>query len=138
VIGGRYCIPNHKWLGTAFSRLGCGPRLQPLLHDALSAAHWRERERSLSAAYEIVAETHNALNLTPSLATAVSPYYGRSYLTLYARRFAEALVAAIEDPAVRGIFARAGLIGSIDQVADSVDLLTDAGLFVRLRALYED
>ena len=98
---------------------------------------WRERERWLSAAYEIVAAMHNALDLTPPLATAVSPYYGRPYLTLYSRRFAEALVMAINDPAMRGIIERAGLIGGVDQVADSVDLLTDAHLFTRLRALYE-
>ena len=35
------------------------------------------------------------------------------------------------------LYRRAGLIGGVDQVADSVDLLTDARLFTRLRALYE-
>jgi hypothetical protein len=137
VMGGRYCIPNHKWLGTAFARLDCGPRLQPILHDALGAANWREREGRLSAAYEIVAAMHNALDLTPPLDTAVSPYHGRPYLTLYASRFAAALVASIDDPMMRSIIDRAGLIGGVDQVADSVDLLTDARLFTRLRTLYE-
>ncbi|HEY7023217.1 MAG TPA: DUF4037 domain-containing protein [Ktedonobacterales bacterium] len=132
----RRYFPYSKWLGTAFSRLDCGPRLQPILFDALSASDWHERERSLSAAYEIVAAMHNALDLTPPLDTAVSPYYGRPYLTLYARRFAEALVMAINDPAMRGIIERVGLIGGIDQVADSVDLLTDTNLCTRLRAIY--
>jgi hypothetical protein len=45
-------------------------------------------------------------------------------------------VTAINDPAMRGIIDRAGLIGGIDQFADSVDLLTDANLCARLRALY--
>jgi hypothetical protein len=129
--------PYSKWLGTAFSRLACAPRLQPVLHEILSASDWREREGRLSAAYETVAAMHNALDLTPSLDTAVSPYYGRPYLTLYARRFAEALVMAINDPAMRSIIERVGLIGGVDQVADSVDLLTDAHLCARLRILYE-
>lgn len=133
----RRYAPYSKWLGTAFSRLACALRLQPVLHDALNASDWRERERSLSVAYETVAEMHNALDLTPPLATAVSPYHGRPYLTLYARRFAEALVTTINDPAMRGIIDRAGLIGGMDQVADNVDLLTDVHLFVRLRTLYE-
>jgi hypothetical protein len=133
----RRYAPYSKWLGTAFSRLACAPRLQPVLHGVLSAPEWHERERSLSAAYEIVAAMHNALDLTPPLDTAVSLYYGRPYLTLYARRYAEALVMAINDPAMRGIIERVGLIGGIDQVSDSVDLLTDALLFTRLRALYE-
>jgi len=133
----RRYAPYSKWLGTAFARLDCGPRLQPILQDALSAANWREREHCLSAAYEIVAEMHNTLRLTPPLASAVSPYHGRPYQTLYARRFAEALVATIEDSAVRSTIDHAGLIGGVDQVADNVDLLTDARLFTRLRALYE-
>ena len=136
VIEGRYCIPDHKWLGTAFSRLACASRLQPVLHDALGASDWREREGRLSAAYEIVAAMHNALDLTPPLATAVSPYHGGPYLTLYAGRFSGALAPTISDPAMRGIIDRAGLIGGIDQVADSVDVLTDTNLCARLRALY--
>lgn len=133
----RRYAPYSKWLGSAFAHLECAPSLQPVLHEVLSASDWREREGRLSAAYEIVAETHNALDLTPPLDTAVSPYFGRPYLTLYTRRFAEALVTAINDPAMRGIIERVGLIGGVDQVADSVDLLTDANLCARLRALYE-
>jgi hypothetical protein len=133
----RRYAPYSKWLGAAFARLACGPRLQPLLHGALSATDWRERERWLSAAYEFVAAAHNALDLTPPLPTNVSPYHGRPYQTLFAGRFAEALVAAIEDPVVRDIIERAGLIGGVDQVTDSVDLLTKANLSIQLRTLYE-
>jgi hypothetical protein len=133
----RRYAPYSKWFGTAFSHLACAARLQPVLHEALSASPWREREHALSAAYAIVAEMHNALRLMPPLATAVSPYHERPYLTLYAGRFAEALVASIDDPVMRSIIDHAGLIGGVDQVADSVDLLTDARLFTRLRALYE-
>jgi hypothetical protein len=133
----RRYAPYSKWLGTAFSRLACGLRLQPILHEALSASNWCERERQLSAAYEIVAEMYNALELTAPLTVTVSPYHGRPYKTLYAGRFAEALVASISDPPVRGIIDRAGLVGSIDQVADNVDLLTDSSLCARLRTLYE-
>jgi hypothetical protein len=133
----RRYAPYSKWLGAAFARLECAPRLEPVLQGVFSASDWREREQWLAASYEIVAAMHNALDLTPPLGTGVSPYYGRPYQTLYARRFAEALVATITDPAVRGIIGRAGLIGSIDQVADSVDLLTHTRLCARLRTLYE-
>jgi hypothetical protein len=133
----RRYAPYSKWLGTAFSRLACAPRLQPVLRGVLSAPDWRERERRLSAAYEIVATMHNALNLTPPLDPTVSLYFGRPYVTLSAGRFAEALLGAIEDPAMRGVIERAGLVGGVDQVADSVDLLTDVRLCAKLRALYE-
>jgi hypothetical protein len=129
--------PYSKWLGTAFSRLACAPRLQPVLHGVLSAPDWRERERWLSAAYEIVATMHNALSLTPPLDPTVSAYFGRPYVTLSAGRFAEALLGAIQDPAMRGVIEHAGLLGGVDQVVDNVDLLTDDRLCLKLRALYE-
>src|SRR5262249_26279097 len=112
-------------------------RLQPILRSTLSAPDWRERERWLSEAYEIVAAMHNALDLTPPLDPTVSPYYGRPYVRLYAGRFAAALVEAIQEPAVRGVIERAGLIGGVDQVADNVDLLTDARQCGERRRLYE-
>jgi len=80
---------------------------------------------------------HNALDLTAPLDIAVSPYHDRPYLTPHAGRFSEALVAAIYDPEVRGVIERAGFVGGVDQVADSVDLLTSPLLCSQLRILYE-
>jgi hypothetical protein len=52
---------------------------------------------------------------------------------LDARRFANALLAAITDPAVRQL----PLIGSVDQIADDTDVLSDTGRARALtRALY--
>ena len=34
----RRYAPYSKWLGTAFARLDCAPRLQPVLHEVLSAS----------------------------------------------------------------------------------------------------
>ena len=47
------------------------------------------------------------------------------------------IVAAIRDEEVRQIHARVGLIGSIDQFADSTDLLGGLKLGGKLRALFE-
>jgi hypothetical protein len=79
---------------------------------------------------------HNALRLTSPLETGVSPYYDRPYLTPHAGRFADVLTQAIDDDTVRAIIANAGLIGGIDQWADSTDLLDRGDLCTRAKYLY--
>ena len=133
----RRYTPYSKWLGTAFARLDSAGEVAPALLAALEATGWRERERHLSAAYASVARRHNALGLTDPLDPGVTPYHDRPYLTPHAERFATALLAVIQDENVRRIVSRVGLIGAIDQWADSADLLTHGGLCSRLRALYE-
>jgi hypothetical protein len=56
---------------------------------------------------------------------------------IFAERFCAAIVAEIRDAAVRAIIDRTGLIGSVDQVSDNVDVLANPQRVARLRALYE-
>ncbi len=128
----RRYAPYSKWFGSAFARLACAPALAPHLAAALAAEGWRAREGSLNAAYELAARLHNALGVTPPLDPTVRPYHGRPYLTLFAARFADACRAAITDEAVRGW----APIGGIDQVSDSVPLLSRPPLARQLAALY--
>lgn len=110
--------PYGKWLGSAFARLPVADRLTPLLHAALRAGGWRERERHLALAYELVAGLHNDSGLTERLDTSVRPFYDRPFLVLRADRFADALLATIPDPAMRSL----PRTGAIDQFGDSTDL----------------
>ncbi len=129
----RTYIPYSKWLGSAFARLRCAPRVGPLLEQALQASSWLERERRLSSAYEDVAAMHNALGLTDPLPTHVSRFHDRPYLVIDADRFVEALRAAITSEEVRRLPPH---IGSVDQFVDSTDVLDNDGRFAQLRALY--
>jgi hypothetical protein len=61
---------------------------------------------------------------------------GRPFRVIHAERFADALVATIQDPEVRAIVQRAGLIGSADQVSDNVDVVSNPERVAKLRALY--
>jgi hypothetical protein len=133
----RRYAPYSKWFGTAFARLHCAPRLTPLCAQVLQAGAWREREDALAAAYEIVAGLHNAIAITAPLDPRTRSYYSRPFRVLFAERFRDAIVAEIQDPALRAIIDRAGVIGSVDQVADNVDVLTSSALTAKLRALYE-
>ena len=130
----RRYAPYGKWFGTAFARLPCAAELAPVLQRVLGAASWREREAHLSRAYERVARLHNALGLTPPLDAEVSDYYGRPYKVLHADRFAEAILRSVteeERAPLRHCF------GSVNQLIDSPNAVSNNELCRRLRALYE-
>jgi len=126
-------VPYTKWFGTAFSHLRSALDLAPLLREVLLAHNWKEREEYLSKAYERVAYLHNQLGITEPLATNVSHYYGRPYLVIYGERYVDAIMAQIQDPAVKNI---AHAIGSINQLVDSTDVLTNLSLTKKWQALF--
>jgi hypothetical protein len=132
----RRYAPYSKWFGTAFAALSCAPALTPFLERALQGGSWREREASLMPAYELVARMHNALGVTETVDPRTRPYHSRPFRVLHAERFADATVSAIEDTEVRALIVRAGLIGSVDQIADNVDDLSTPERTAKLRALY--
>ncbi len=135
--------PYSKWLGTAFSRLTCGPALVPVLCDALHAATWQECERLLSVAYETVARMHNALGITAPLDPRTGHYHGRPFkeqdgrpfTVIHAERFANAIRETIADAMLRAV---ASYTGGVDQWVDSTDVTTHPERSQRLKQLYGD
>jgi hypothetical protein len=130
----RRYAPYAKWFGSAFSRLECAPALSPVLNSVLSARSWRERERHLSEAYRIVAEKHNALDITESLETKVSQYHTRPYMVIHGERFVAAIRRQIRDEAIRNLNPA---IGSVNQLVDSSDILEEPTLGCKMKILYE-
>lgn len=129
--------PYAKWFGTAFNELKCAEDLSPILRRVLLAEAWQEREKHLAAAFEYVAEMHNRLGITETLPVKVSGFFGRPFLVMNAGAgFAEAIRARITDPLVKRI-AGGKLIGSIDQISDNTDVLSDPQWRLTLRRLYE-
>jgi hypothetical protein len=127
--------PYSKWFGTAFARLQCAPRLQPLLEAALNGADWQAREEPLTQAYQVVGEMHNTLNITPPISTEITHFFNRPFRVIFGGRFADALLAQIEDTEVRRI-AQQPLIGSVEQFSTSTPLLSNATITRRASALY--
>jgi hypothetical protein len=74
----------------------------------------------------------NASGLTPPVDPHPRPYYNQPFLVLGAGRFTAACRRSVTD----GRLSTLPLIGSVDQLADSTDLLTSTHLTTRLRALY--
>jgi hypothetical protein len=111
--------PYTKWFGTAFARLSCADRVGPHLVAALAASDWRGREAALSGVYSAVAEMHNALGLTAPIEATVSCFHTQPYLVIHSGRFVDALRERIVDPFLREV----AWTGSVDQFADSTDVL---------------
>ena len=132
LLAGTYW-PYTKWFGTAFARLPLAGELSPPLERVLRATCHPDREAALVDAYGVVACAHNAAGVTSRVDEAVRRFHDRPFRVLGADRFAVACRAALTDPDLRDLPS----IGSVDQVADSTDVLGRASRARRLRALYE-
>ena len=124
--------PYPKWFGTAFARLPIASQLAPALRRALTAARYPAREAALVEAYGVLARAHNATGVTPHVDPESRPYYDRPFLVLGAGRFTEACRRTVTDTWLSTL----PLLGSVDQLADSTDLLASTDLPSRLRAIY--
>lgn len=130
----RTYAPYIKWFGTAFDRLTLAAELGPALAAVLAAGNWTEREATMIDSWRVVAARHNALGLTELLPVEAEPFYERPFRVIHAERFELALLAAIEDPAVRAL---PPYLGGVDQFVDSTDLLSAPGRLQALRPLFQ-
>lgn len=112
--------PYLKWFGSAFAQLPDSYPLAQVLSVVVGVADFRSREEALVAAYRIVAQRHNELGVTSAVDPEVRLYYGRPYRVVMADRFVDACLDRVQEPRLR----RLPLVGSVDQVADSTDLLS--------------
>ena len=125
--------PYQKWFGSAFARLPVAAVLRPVLERAVTAADPAGREAALVEAYEAVATQHNAAMLTAEVDPRTRPFHGRPYRVLMAGRFAEACLAAVGDPWLRGL----PPAGTVDQFVDSTDVLSAGDRPQLLRGFYD-
>lgn len=119
LIERRYA-PYPKWFGRAFSELGAAPQLAGLIEGTLAAGDWRAREARLNELMLALAVRQQRLALPGAAEPKVSGFHGRPYQVINAGEIAEAVFAAIEDPAVR----RLPRTGGIDQFSDNPVLLS--------------
>ena len=105
--------PYPKWFGTAFSRLGCGPDLAPVLTSVVRASDWRDREAALAEAFRRLASVHEALGLTDRVELEVVRLWDRPFEVLWAD-FPGLLHAEIRDPEVLAVAERFP-IGPVDR-----------------------
>ncbi|MDQ3146715.1 MAG: DUF4037 domain-containing protein [Actinomycetota bacterium] len=131
LIERRYA-PYGKWLGRAFAELDAGAEVGPALEQALATDDHVGREEGLTAAYQAVATRHNALGVTDPVDPGARPFHERPYLVLGAGRFVAACRDQLHDPALRAL----PLVGSVDQFADSSDILSRSQRARALRPVF--
>lgn len=128
----RRYAPYSKWLGSAFRELDSFEDVASHLLDALAATEYEHREAALLAAFVAVAERHNALAPTMHVSPGVGLFHSRPFRVLGSSRFVDACLERVRDPRLRAL----PLVGSIDQLADSTDLLSKPATFASVRAFY--
>lgn len=128
----RRYAPYSKWLGTAFGELDVYETLRRPLAAALAAEDFGAREDALVEAMQAVAERHNALAVTEAVEPTVRLFHERPYRVLGSGRFVEACLARVADPWLRA----RPLIGAIDQLTDSTDVLESRAVARRAASLY--
>jgi hypothetical protein len=122
--------PYSKWLGTAFRDLPSYAAVGPPLTAVLAAADYPAREEWLVTAAAALARRHNALGITCPVDENVGLFHTRPFRVLGSGRFVDACLERVADPWLRAL----PLVGSVDQLSDSTDLLEDA--FRRLADAY--
>jgi hypothetical protein len=128
----RRYAPYSKWLGSAFARLDAAATLRPALLDVLAARDYEAREAALVASMEELAKRHNALGITEPVDPSVRLFHERPFRVLGSSRFVDACLERVRDPWLRSL----PLIGGIDQISDSTDVLEDADVFAAAARLY--
>jgi hypothetical protein len=128
----RRYAPYPKWFGSAFARLDAAGEVGAPLERAIAATDYPAREEALVEAVEAVARRHNALELTEPVEPTVRLFHTRPFRVLGSARFADACLAGVSDPWLRSL----PLVGAVDQLSDSTDVLSDAARSRRLGALY--
>jgi hypothetical protein len=127
----RRWMPYAKWRGTVFRSLPIATGLGPLLDDAVAAPGWREREAALADACEALLLTQRE-RLPAAPEPAVIPFFDRPYRTVD-QAVPRGLLAGIADPDVARL---PPLVGSVEQWADSTDVLSSPGRRAQLPSVY--
>jgi hypothetical protein len=125
-------IPYSKWFGTGFHKLKCASILNPLIASVLAASTWKAREKVLAPLFAAIVGMHNELALTPSISGQMQSYYERPYLVLGTDKIAQALTDQIADPTLKTL----PLIGSLNQLSDTVQFIENTRLREKAKQLY--
>jgi hypothetical protein len=129
----RRYAPYGKWLGSVFARLDAAATLGPALLEALGADDYKAREAALVFAVEDVAARHNALAITEPVDPSVRLFHSRPFRVLGSWRFVDACLKRVRDPWLSSL----PLIGGVDQISDSTDVLEEARVSSAVAALYD-
>jgi hypothetical protein len=128
----REYAPYSKWLGTAFGHVPDADGLGEMLRTVLAADTVTDRQGALGEAYRLLARRFNAVYPGQSVDDGLRAFHQRPAVVLGAERFAAAALSVVRDESLR----RVPLIGSIDQMVDSTDVLSSPERCAAFRSFY--
>jgi Domain of unknown function (DUF4037) len=129
----RTYAPYSKWLGTAFQELDAFASVGAPLLETLEADAFPAREDALVRAVQGVAALHNARGVTRTVDASVGLFHDRPYRVLGSGRFVDACIERVGDERLRAL----PLVGGVDQLMDSVDVLSEPTRFMTARRLFD-
>ncbi len=134
LIEGRYA-PYSKWFGTAFAALPCAADIGRRLDAVLDAGDWRTRDAALAEAALALGELQLACGVPGAIAPRIERFHERPFSVVNSEAMIAALMAAIDDAALRAL----PVIGGLDQVTDSTPVIEAPGRARRaMAALLDD
>ncbi len=118
--------PYPKWAGTVLSTRHTGPEIRSALDAAMSATTWADREVGLVGAIGTLWRRQHELGL-PVADVPTEQFFDRPYRAVPETAVTR-LIEAIGDPELRS----RPPVGSVEQWVDSVDVLVDPAVRLRL------
>ncbi len=94
---------------------------------------WKEREGHFARAYAVIARLHNALQITRPISEEVKNYGNRPYLVFEAPELVADIIDNVTGEEVKGI---KHLLGSVNQLVDSTNQVSNISLSKMFKALY--
>jgi hypothetical protein len=126
--------PYSKWFGTAFLKLSIDNAIKDKIYAALSSNNITDRENNIVSAQVLVGELHNKCGLTNYVDVSVQKYFGRDIKVIFADRFAEAVMAKLQNTPFKNM----PLIGTLSQVGNYTAITDNSCYIERIKALYSE
>lgn len=126
--------PYSKWFGTAFNKLNVDENIKLKINYALNANDLTERENNLVSAQALVADLHNASELTDKVDYSVESYFGRDIKVIFADKFADAIIEKLKGT----VFENMSLIGTMSQFGGLSDFSDEKQHYKRIKNIYSD
>jgi hypothetical protein len=124
--------PYPKWFGSAFQQLKTAQTLMSPLEQVRRAPDWQARDRALADTYTALLHRWNALGLIDPVDNAPQSFFGRPFQVIYGGKVAEKMAALLAGTPL----AHYPLIGNIDLITDSTDVVENNEVCAALRGLW--
>lgn len=126
--------PYSKWFGTAFNHLDIDENIKKTIQAALSANSLTEREDRIVEVQALVADMHNASDLTDYVDYKIESYFGRDIKVIFADKFVDATVKELKNTA----FENTPLIGTLSQIGGLSAFADEKEFYPQIIKLYGD